>query len=92
MAHTPKEKQKLLARVRRIRGQVEALERALEAEKGSAEVLQQIAAVRGAINGLMTEVIEDHVLTQVVHPSITDDAERAKGAEELVEVVRAYLR
>jgi FrmR/RcnR family transcriptional regulator, repressor of frmRAB operon len=92
MAHTPKEKQKLLARVRRIRGQVEALERALEAQKGSAEVLQQIAAVRGAINGLMMEVIEDHVLTQVVHPSITDDAARAKGAEELVEVVRAYLR
>jgi FrmR/RcnR family transcriptional regulator, repressor of frmRAB operon len=38
------------------------------------------------------EVIEDHVLTQVVHPSITDDAARAKGAEELVEVLRAYLR
>lgn len=92
MGHTAKEKQKLLSRVRRIRGQVEALERALEAEKGCAEVLQQIAAVRGAINGLMTEVIEDHVLTHVAHPSITDDAARAKGAEELIEVVRAYLR
>lgn len=92
MGHTAKEKQKLLARVRRIRGQVEALERALAAEKGCAEVLQQIAAVRGAINGLMTEVIEDHVLTHVAHPSITDDAVRAKGAGELIEVVRAYLR
>lgn len=92
MGHTTREKQKLLARVRRIRRQVEALERALEAEKGCAEVLQQIAAVRGAINGLMTEVIEDHVLTHVAHPSITDDATRAKGAEELIEVVRAYLR
>ncbi len=92
MGHTTKEKQKLLARVRRIRGQVEALERALEAEKGCAEVLQQIAAVRGAVNGLMIEVIEDHALTHVAHPSITDDAVRAKGAEELIEVVRAYLR
>jgi DNA-binding FrmR family transcriptional regulator len=92
MGHMAKEKQKLLARVRRIRGQVDALERALEAEKGCPEVLQQIAAVRGAINGLMTEVIEDHVLTYVVHPSITDDATRAKGAEELIEVIRAYLR
>lgn len=92
MGHTAKEKAKLLARVRRIRGQVEALERALEQEKGCAEVLQQIAAIRGAMNGLMTEVIEDHVLTHVAHPSITDDAERAKGAEELIEVVRAYLR
>ena len=92
MGHTAKEKAKLLARVRRIRGQVEALERALEQEKGCAEVLQQIAAIRGAMNGLMTEVIEDHVLTHVAHPSITDDAERVKGAEELIEVVRAYLR
>jgi DNA-binding FrmR family transcriptional regulator len=92
MGQYTKEKQKLLARVRRIRGQVEALERALEAEKGSAEVLQQIAAVRGAVNGLMTEVIEDHVLTRVAHPSITDEATREKGAEELIEVVRAYLR
>jgi DNA-binding FrmR family transcriptional regulator len=92
MGHPAKEKQKLLARVRRIRGQVEALERALEAEKGCVEVLQQIAAVRGAINGLMTEVIEDHVLTHVAAPSITDDSARARGAEELIEVVRAYLR
>lgn len=92
MGHTAKEKAKLLARVRRIRGQVEGLERALEQEKGCAEVLQQIAAIRGAMNGLMTEVIEDHVLTHVAHPSITDEAERTKGAEELIEVVRAYLR
>jgi len=92
MAHSAKEKQRLLARVRRIRGQVEALGRALEAEKGSIEVLQQIAAVRGAINGLMVEVIEDHVRTNVAHPLIADEATRAKGAEELIEVVRVYLR
>jgi DNA-binding FrmR family transcriptional regulator len=92
MGHTAKEKSKLLARVRRIRGQIEALERALEAEKGCTEVLQQIAAVRGAMNGLMTEVIEDHVLTHVANPLITSDAERAKGAEELIDVVKAYLK
>jgi DNA-binding FrmR family transcriptional regulator len=92
MGHTVREKTKLLVRVRRIRGQVEALERALEAEKGCSEVLQQIAAVRGAINGLMTEVIEDHVRTHIASPSITSNAERAKGADELLDVVRAYLR
>ncbi len=92
MGHTVKEKSKLLARVRRIRGQVEALERALEAEKGCAEVLQQIAAVRGAMNGLMSEVIEDHVLTHISSPTITNDSERARGADELIEVVRAYLK
>lgn len=92
MGHTVREKTKLLARVRRIRGQVEALERALEAEKGCTEVLQQIAAVRGAMNGLMSEVIEDHVLTHIASPSIVSQADRARGADELLDVVRAYLK
>jgi len=92
MSHTVREKAKLLARVRRIRGQVEALERALEAERGCTEVLQQIAAVRGAMNGLMTEVIEEHVLTHIASPAVTSQSEREKGAAELVDVVRAYLR
>jgi DNA-binding FrmR family transcriptional regulator len=92
MGHTVREKSKLLARVRRIRGQVAALEKALEAEKGCAEILQQIAAVRGAMNGLMTEVIEDHVHAHIASPTITSNAERAKGADELIDVVRAYLK
>ena len=92
MSHTVREKAKLLARVRRIRGQVEALERALAAEKGCAEVLHQIAAVRGAMNGLMAEVIEDHIHTHIASPAIASDAERSKGADELIDVVRAYLK
>jgi len=92
MSHTKREKSKLLSRVRRIRGQVEALERALEAERGCAEVLQQIAAARGAINGLMLEVMEDHIETHLADPRISSDAERREGADELIEVVRAYLR
>jgi DNA-binding FrmR family transcriptional regulator len=92
MSHTTREKSKLLSRVRRIRGQVQALERALEAERGCAEVLQQIAAVRGAINGLMVEVMEDHIETHLADPQIASDAKRREGADELIEVVRAYLR
>lgn len=92
MSHTIREKSKLLARVRRVRGQIEALERALEAEKGCTEVLQQIAAIRGAMNGLMTEVIEEHVLTHIVSPSVTSQSERQKSVEELIDVVRAYLK
>ncbi|MBN9074985.1 MAG: metal/formaldehyde-sensitive transcriptional repressor, partial [Rhizobiales bacterium] len=61
MSHTTREKQKLLNRVRRIRGQMEAVERALEEEKGCTAVLQLIAGVRGAVNGLMAEVVEDHI-------------------------------
>jgi len=92
MSHTVRSKASLLARVRRIRGQVEALERALEAEKGCAEIMQQIAAFRGAATGLMTEVIEEHLRTHVASPSITSNATRSRGADELIEVVRAYLR
>lgn len=92
MSHTTRAKAKLLARVRRIRGQVEALERALEAELGCTEVLQQIAAVRGAVNGLMVEVMEEHIETHVVDPAIATNAKRRQGAEELMDVVRAYLK
>jgi DNA-binding FrmR family transcriptional regulator len=92
MSHTVREKTKLLSRVRRIRGQVEALERALEAERGCAEVLHQIAAVRGAMNGLMAEVIEDHISTHIADPEIASNAERWKGADELIDVIRSYLK
>jgi DNA-binding FrmR family transcriptional regulator len=92
MAHTIREKSKLLARVRRIGGQVEAVERALEAELGCADVLQLIASVRGAVNSLMAEVMEDHIRFHVVDPARERDAAKAKGAEELIDVVRAYLK
>lgn len=92
MAHTVRGKTKLLARVRRIRGQVEALERALNAEQDCAQVLQQIAAVRGAINGLMAEVMEGHIRMHVADPAIETGAKRMKGAEELIDVIRSYLK
>jgi DNA-binding FrmR family transcriptional regulator len=91
MSHTVHEKSKLLRRVRRVRGQVEALERALEAEKGCAEILQQIAAARGAMNGLMTEVIEDHLRTHIANPD-TSDVEREQATDELIDVIGAYLK
>ena len=91
MSHTSREKAKLLASVRRIRGQVESIERALEAEAGCAEVLHLLAASRGAMNGLMAEVIEDHVREHVAAGDLSEAA-RADGADELLEVIRAYLR
>jgi len=90
MAHTIREKKKLIARVRRIRGQIEAVERALETESECAEVLQLIASVRGAVNGLMAEVMEDHVREHVV--AGTTAVQRTKGADELIEVLKAYLK
>ncbi|GBQ20113.1 metal/formaldehyde-sensitive transcriptional repressor [Acidiphilium acidophilum] len=92
MAHLIREKKPLLARIRRIQGQIEALTRALDAETGCADVLMLIASVRGAVNGLMTEVMEDHIRHHVVDPATDPDPERARGAEELIEVLRTYLK
>ena len=91
MTHTVREKSKLLARVRRIRGQVEAIERALEAELGCADVLQIVTSVRGAVNGLMAEVIEDHIRCHMIAPSL-GAKQRAEAADNLIEVVHAYLK
>lgn len=87
MAHTVREKTKLVNRVKRIRGQMEAVERALASEIGCADVLHRLSAVRGAINGLMAKVMEDHIRFHVAGPT-----GRADAAEELIEVVNSYLR
>ncbi len=92
MAHTIKQKAKLLARVRRIKGQAEAVERALEAELGCTDVLMLVASMRGAINGLTAELMEDHIRHHVVDPDAEPDPERAQGAADLIEVVRTYLK
>jgi DNA-binding FrmR family transcriptional regulator len=90
LSHTKREKLKLLNRVKRVRGQIEAVERALEEEKGCANILHLIVAARGALSSLMTEVIEDHIRLHVVDPA--RDSERNRGAEELIEAVQAYLK
>jgi DNA-binding FrmR family transcriptional regulator len=90
VSHTIHEKKKLLNRVRRVAGQIEAIERALNDENGCTAVLHLIVAARGAINGLMSEVIEDHIRFHVMDPA--KSAERARGAEELIEAVQSYLK
>jgi DNA-binding FrmR family transcriptional regulator len=92
MTHTVREKQKLLARTRRIRGQVEAIERALEAEAGCEQVMQLVAGVRGALAGLMSEVIEDHINTHLVDESTHPGALNRDGAGQLMDVIRTYLK
>ena len=92
MTHTVREKQKLLARVRRIKGQVEAIERALDDEARCEQIMHLIAGVRGATAGLMAEVVEDHVRTHLVDAEQHPGALNADAAEQLLEVVRTYLR
>lgn len=92
MAHTAKDKAKLLLRVRKIRGQIDALERALTEEAECADVLQLMAASRGALNGLMAEVIEGHVRFHVLAPHAPANSPQAEAAEELIDIVNAYLK
>ena len=92
MAHTIRDKQKLLARVHRIRGQVEAIERALRSETGCEQVLQLIAGVRGATAGLMAEVVEDHVRNHLVDAEKHPGALNGDATEQLLDVVRTYLK
>ena len=87
MNHTLKGKTKLLNRVRRIRGQVEAIERALAAEAVCADVMQQITSCRGAVNGLLAEVLEEHITS---HFSSTPANKEA--SEQLLEVVHSYFK
>lgn len=95
--HTIRDQAKLLARVRRLKGQMEAIERALEAERPCGEILNLVASVRGAVQGLTVELIEDHIREHVVAPATGGDREqeqraREQGADELIEVVRRYLK
>ncbi len=92
MGHVIRDKQKLLNRVRRIRGQVEAIERALDGETGCAQIMHQIAGCRGAISSLLVEVVEDHIRTHLVDPAKNPEALDAEAAAQLIEVVHSYFR
>ncbi|MFA7595919.1 MAG: metal/formaldehyde-sensitive transcriptional repressor [Novosphingobium sp.] len=91
MAHTKSNKEQLLARVRRIAGQIAAIERAITEEAGCAAILHQVAGVRGAVLGLMDELVEDHMREHVLNPGLTSE-ERAQGADELLAAIRRYAK
>jgi DNA-binding FrmR family transcriptional regulator len=67
--HVVENRDKLLARVRRIAGQVAAIERQLSGEAGCSETLQLVASVRGAVGSLMEELIEQHMRDHVAAPA-----------------------
>ena len=92
MAHTIGSKKKLINRIRRIRGQVDAIEKAVASERECSEVLQTIAACRGAMNGLMAELLEGHVRCHVLDPDRKPSAEQLVGAQELIDVIKTYLK
>lgn len=92
MAHSTEEKKKLLNRVRRIRGQIEAVERALDQEAECSDVLHNISACRGALDALMAEVIEGHIRFHVLDPHTAATDEQTQAADDLIHALRAYLK
>jgi FrmR/RcnR family transcriptional regulator, repressor of frmRAB operon len=91
MAHLSSNKDSLLKRVKRIQGQLQAIERALEADADCAQTLHLVAATRGAMNGLTDEIIESHARSHVAAPDLTDE-ERSQGLEELLAAIRRYAK
>jgi len=88
--HTIRDKAKLLARVRRIQGQAVALERQLNEEEDCVGVLQQIAAIRGAVNGLMAAVIEGHLTDHLVEEPELE--QRQRDLAGVLQVIQSYLK
>lgn len=91
MPHTPEDKKRALTRLRRIRGQCDALEKALEAGTECPPVLQQLAAIRGAVNGLMSEVLGMY-LQEEFGAGSSHDVGQQKSIDTILSLVRTYLK
>lgn len=92
MAHLKRDREKLLARVKKIRGQLNAVETAITGDDDCSQVLNTLAACRGALNGLMVELLEGHIRFHVVDPDQRPESKRAQATAELIEVLRSYIR
>jgi len=88
MSHTSREKLDLVNRTKKIIGQLESVLRGLSEDEQCADVLQRLAAARGAINSLMAELMEDHIRHHM--PRNTKSSEDA--AEDVIDIVKTYLK
>lgn len=92
MAHTVRDKDKLIRRVQRILGQVEAVERALENDQQCGDIMIAITTARGALGSLMAEVVEGHLREHMVDPGRRRTKAEREAADDLIQVVRRYVR
>jgi len=88
MSHLSREKLDLLNRTKKVVGQMESVERALQEDAECADVLQRLAAARGAINSLMRELLEDHIRNHMPRNSKSSE----EAADDVIEIVRAFLK
>ena len=91
MAHQLTDKRKLLNRVRRLRGQIDAIERALDSDEPCGEVMRQVTTAKGAINALMAEVLNDHIRSHMIDEDRVPSDNEQQAANELVAVLRTYI-
>ena len=91
MAHTSRNKTRLIHRIRRIRGQLDAVEAGVASEAECASVLHTLAACRGALNSLVVEMIEDHVRYHVIDPRRRPSARQAEATSEVIDLLRSCL-
>lgn len=92
MAHTAEEKKKLLVRVNRIQGQLQSIREAIEDEKACEDVLQQIAACRGAVNSLLVEIVEGEIRFHILDKDAKVDSRQTKAADSLVAILHRYIK
>jgi DNA-binding FrmR family transcriptional regulator len=88
MSHLSREKLELVSRTKKVIGQLESVLRGLNEDEQCNNLLQRLAAARGAINGLMGELLEDHIRNHM--PRKSKSAEEA--ADDVIEIVRTYLK
>lgn len=91
MAHLSKSRTALVNRIHRIAGQVAAVERSIVDEADCSRTLQLVAAARGALSGLMEELVADHVREHVARADLAPET-RAEAAEELIAIIRRYSK
>lgn len=92
MSHTVEQKKSLILRAKRIQGQVEALVRALDEERDCSDVLQLMSAARGAMNSLMSELLEGHIRNHVLNGKHRPTSQQVSAADEVIEMVKSYLK
>lgn len=94
MPHSPEDKKRAITRLRRIRGQVDALERAVEAGSECSPILQQLAALRGAVNGLMAEILDSHLREEFTQLATDPKIRRQhqQSIDDVIALVRSYLK
>lgn len=93
MGHTARDQEKLILRIKKIRGQVDGIQRRLEQDDEDCfAVLQTVAACRGALTGLMTEIIEGHVRGHILDPKQKPTTAQTQASEQLLEIIRAFVK